>query len=73
LRQANRKAKKYVAVVNVGEAEKECLRSSSKISKRKNPVGLILRAAVNSMKAAKTPPGFYFRRIPSKNGYCGNG
>ena len=42
---------------------------SSKIPKRKNPVGLILRASANSLKASKTPLGFYFRRIQSKNGY----
>jgi transposase len=42
---------------------------SSKIPKRKNPVGLILRQAANSLKASKTPLGFYFRRIQAKNGY----
>ena len=42
---------------------------SSKIPKRKNPVGLILRASANSLKASKTPLGFYFRRIQSKSGY----
>jgi hypothetical protein len=42
---------------------------SSKIPKRKNPVGLILRASANSLKASKTLLGFYFRRIQSKNGY----
>ena len=42
---------------------------SSKIPKRKNPVGQILRASANSLKAGKTPLGFYFRRIQSKNGY----
>jgi transposase len=42
---------------------------SSKIPKRKNPVGLILRQAANSLKSSKTPLGFYFRRIQSKNGY----
>jgi transposase len=42
---------------------------SSKIPKRKNPVGQILRSSANSLKASKTPLGFYFRRIQSKNGY----
>ena len=42
---------------------------SSKIPKRKNPVGLILRQAANSLKFSKTPLGFYFRRMQSKNGY----
>jgi len=42
---------------------------SSKIPKRKNPVGQILRSAANSLKASKTPLGFYFRRIQAKNGY----
>ena len=42
---------------------------SSKIPKRKNPVGLILRQAANSVKASKTPLGFYFRRMQAKNGY----
>jgi hypothetical protein len=42
---------------------------SSKIPKRKTPVGLILRSSANSLKVGKTPLGFYFRRIQSKNGY----
>jgi transposase len=42
---------------------------SSKIPKRKNPVGQILRQSANSLKASKTPLGFYFRRIQSKHGY----
>jgi len=42
---------------------------SSKIPKRKNAVGQILRSAANSLKASKTPLGFYFRRIQSRNGY----
>jgi transposase len=42
---------------------------SSKIPKRKNIVGQILRQAANSLKASKTSLGFYFRRIQSKNGY----
>jgi len=42
---------------------------SSKIPKRKNPVGIILRQAANSLKVSKTPLGFYFRRVQSKSGY----
>ena len=42
---------------------------SSKIPKRKNAVGQILRSSANTLKASKTPLGFYFRRIQSKNGY----
>jgi hypothetical protein len=42
---------------------------SSKIPKRKNPVGLILRSCANSLNASKTPLGYYFRRIQSKSGY----
>jgi hypothetical protein len=42
---------------------------SSKVPKRKNPVGLILRSAANSLKASNTPLGYYFRRIQAKTGY----
>jgi transposase len=42
---------------------------SSKIPKRKNPVGQILRQAANSLKCSKTPLGFYFRKIQAKSGY----
>ena len=42
---------------------------SSKIPKRKNPVGQILRASANSLKCSKSPLGFYFRKIQAKNGY----
>jgi hypothetical protein len=42
---------------------------SSKIPKRKNPVGQILRSAANSLKSSKTPLGFYFRKIQAKTGY----
>jgi transposase len=42
---------------------------SSKIPKRKNPVGQILRSSANSLKANKSPLGFYFRRIQAKSGY----
>jgi transposase len=42
---------------------------SSKVPKRKNPVGQILRTAANALKANKTPLGFYFRKIKAKNGH----
>lgn len=42
---------------------------SSKIPKRKNPVGQILRAAANSLKNSKSPLGFYFRKVQAKSGY----
>ena len=42
---------------------------SSKVPRRKNPVGLILRSSANSLKASKTPLGFYFRKIQTKSGY----
>jgi len=42
---------------------------SSKVPKRKNPVGQILRTAANSLKCNKTPLGFYFRKIQAKSGY----
>jgi transposase len=42
---------------------------SSKIPKRKNPVGQILRSSANSLKTSKTPLGYYFRRIQAKSGY----
>ena len=42
---------------------------SSKIPKRKNPVGQILRISANTLKANKSPLGFYFRRIQAKSGY----
>jgi DNA-binding protein YbaB len=42
---------------------------SSKVPKRKNQVGLILRASANSLKASNTPLGLYFRRIQSRSGY----
>jgi len=41
---------------------------SSKIPKRKNPVGQILRVAANSLNNSKSPLGFYFRKIKSKGG-----
>jgi transposase len=42
---------------------------SSKIPKRKNPVGQILRASANSLKCNKSSLGFYFRKIQAKSGY----
>jgi len=42
---------------------------SSKVPKRKNQVGLILRASANSLKANKTPLRCYFRRMQAKSGY----
>ena len=42
---------------------------SSKVPKRKNPVGQILRIAANSLKSNKTPLGFYFRKIQARSGY----
>jgi len=42
---------------------------SSKIPKRKNPVGQILRVAANSLCNNKSPLGFYFRKIQSKDGH----
>ena len=42
---------------------------SSKIPKRKNPVGQILRSSANSLKCNKTPLGFYFRKIQAKTEY----
>lgn len=42
---------------------------SSKIPKRKNPVGQILRSSANSLKCNKSPLGYYFRRIQAKSGY----
>ena len=40
-------------------------------SKTQKSRGLILRQAANSLKASKTPLGFYFRRMQSKDGYLG--
>jgi len=42
---------------------------SSKIPKRKNPVGQILRVAANSLKNEKSPMGNYFRKIRSRKGH----
>ena len=42
---------------------------SSKIPKRKNPVGKILRVAANALKNDKSALGIYFRKIQSRNGH----
>jgi len=42
---------------------------SSKIPKRKNPVGQILRVAANSLNNEKSSIGIYFRKIQSRKGY----
>lgn len=42
---------------------------SSKVPKRKNPVGQIFRTCANALKDSKETLGFYFRRMKSKNGH----
>ena len=42
---------------------------SSKVPKRRNPVGQIFRLCANSLKDSKEEIGFYFRRMKSKDGY----
>ena len=42
---------------------------SSKVPKKKNPVGIIFRQAANTLKAAKNPLGNYFRHMRAKGGY----
>ena len=42
---------------------------SSKVPKKKNPVGIIFRQAANSLKASKTPLGDYFRHMRAKGGH----
>lgn len=42
---------------------------SSKVPKKKNPVGIIFRQAANSLKAAKCPLGDYFRHMRAKGGH----
>ena len=42
---------------------------SSKVPKKKNPVGMVFRQAANSLKAAKCPLGDYFRHIRAKGGH----
>jgi transposase len=42
---------------------------SSRISKRKNPVGQVFRLCANTLKDAKNSLGIYFRRIRSRSGH----
>lgn len=42
---------------------------SSKVPKKKNPVGMVFRQAANTLKAAKCPIGDYFRHMKAKGGY----
>ena len=42
---------------------------SSKVPKKKNPVGIVFRQAANTLKVAKCPLGDYFRHIRAKGGY----
>ena len=42
---------------------------SSKVPKRKNPVGMIFRQCANALKAAKNPLGDYFRHMRAKGGH----
>lgn len=41
---------------------------SSKVPKKKNPVGIVFRQAANTLKAAKCPLGDYFRHMRDKGG-----
>lgn len=42
---------------------------SSRVSKRKNPVGQVFRLCANTLKGAKNSLGIYFRRIRSRSGH----
>ena len=42
---------------------------SSKVPKKKNPVGIIFRQAANTLKAAKNPLENYFRHMRAKGGH----
>ena len=42
---------------------------SSRVSKRKNPVGQVFRLCANALKDAKNSLGIYFRRIRSRSGH----
>ena len=42
---------------------------SSRVSKRKNPVGQVFRLCANTLKDAKNSLGIYFRRIRSRSGH----
>ena len=46
---------------------------SSRVPKRKNPVGQIFRVCANTARDMKNPMGFYFRRLKSRGGtHVGN-
>ena len=42
---------------------------SSRVPKRKNPVGQIFRVRANTARDMKNPMGFYFRRLKSRGGH----
>lgn len=42
---------------------------SSKIPKKKNPVGFVFKQCANSLKSSKEPIGDYFRHIKSRGGH----
>lgn len=42
---------------------------SSKVPKKKNPVGIIFRQCANALHAAKNPMGDYFRHMRAKGGH----
>ena len=42
---------------------------SSRVPKRKNPVGQVFRQCANTVRDMKNPLGFYFRRMKSRGGY----
>jgi hypothetical protein len=42
---------------------------SSKVAKRKNPVGMIFRQCANALKVDKNPPSDYFRHMRAKGGH----
>ncbi len=42
---------------------------SSRVPKRKNPVGQIFRQCANATRDMKNPMGFYFRRLKSRGGH----
>ena len=42
---------------------------SSRVPKRKNPVGQVFRQCANAVARSNTPLGFYFRRIKSRAGH----
>ena len=42
---------------------------SSRVPKRKNPVGQVFRMCANATRDMKNPMGFYFRRLKSRGGH----